>query len=660
MSIVLQPLEQLDLPKRLMPDAYTSQGKLINLPSNFVISRKKDGEVLSCYGDNRWNLTPYKSNPKHTALISFDKINDISIIVEAKRLMFLIMVMGIGRGGSSLSTNTLITHYFHQAILPVALFAQSKKRSLSGVLSNNKLIKEFADSFVSNKSWLRPFSSFLSILDQVNNDESGISYNFDKELQEYLWHQNRKIRNTTSKQTEIIPTRILSESIHQRWEQIKEIESMLPALLEFANNIIESKHFALSIASYKKSKRSECSLWSDVVKEYGLESFFDKYQVKTRQQFRRFIKQLQGTCKHLIHAYTGMRDMEAISLTTDCFESINLDGRRIVRLIGITTKLEGRQCTTKWATTKELERVINLLTSFSVLIRKHVDTADVSLPLFISSKLFSPVLNETKKLKFSYQFQAKDQLPLDWERLKINKDDLKELKEIEIFREWDSEDRFQVGEPWYFKSHQYRRSLVVYAIQSGLVSLGSLQIQLKHLFKEMTLYYGNGAASAKKLFAIDENHIANTMNTIKPEIDALSYIKQVILTDEKLYGAHGQFIEKRIKPSLQNSIFTLEDKLNSIKRFRKGEIAYKDTSLGSCITLTPCESRLMGSIIACMSCDSAVHTIKKIDSVIQIQEEFLELLDKSSVEYRSEVKDLEILIDYRDKIKKEEHEHSIE
>ncbi|MGI2228231.1 hypothetical protein [Shewanella frigidimarina] len=50
--------------------------------------------------------------------------------------------------------------------------------------------------------------------------------------------------------------------------------------------------------------------------------------------------------------------------------------------------------------------------------------------------------------------------------------------------------------------------MAVYAAQSGLVSMGSLQQQLKHLLKEVTFYYANGAENSSGLFSLGDKHIA--------------------------------------------------------------------------------------------------------------------------------------------------------
>lgn len=133
---------------------------------------------------------------------------------------------------------------------------------------------------------------------------------------------------------------------------------------------------------------------------------------------------------------------------------------------------------------------------------------------------------------------------MDYNDLKITDSDKKEIQEIEFNRNYKD---IEIGKAWRFRSHQYRRSLAVYSIQSGIVSLGALQIQLKHQFREMTLYYSNGASYAKKLFNIPRDHIANDFDQIKPELETLAYIKEVLFSEDKLYGGHGKFVENNLK-----------------------------------------------------------------------------------------------------------------
>ena len=177
---------------------------------------------------------------------------------------------------------------------------------------------------------------------------------------------------------------------------------------------------------------------------------------------------------------------------------------------------------------------------------------------------------------------------------------------------------------------------------------------MKHLFREMTLYYGNGASYARKLFDIPKEHIANDLDALKPELDTLAYIKNVIFSDEKLFGAHGSFVENNTKQNNHKfKTYFLENRDKTLKQFKNGEIAYKETALGGCIATEACDSRLTRSITACFDCHGGILKKSKVDNVIQKQKEFISFLDPSSIEYRTEVEDLNKLEELKSKLIKE-------
>ena len=303
-------------------------------------------------------------------------------------------------------------------------------------------------------------------------------------------------------------------------------------------------------------------------------------------------------------------------------------------------------------TKKGLIIPIKILKSISIIIGKHHNLENSNLPLFISTSLLG---RSTGNLNAT-DFRKENELHINFDLLKIKEEDIKELEDIEIFRDWRNDKEFEINTKWNIKSHQYRRSLAVYSIQSGLVSLGGLQIQMKHLFKEMSLYYSNGASFAKKLFDIPKTHIANDIYESKHEINALSFIKNFILSDEKLFAVQGTFIERNIKHNiLDKPTYLLMNRDKTIEQFKKGEIAFKETALGGCTSTEACDSRLTRSIIACINCDSGILKESKLNNVINRQEDFLKILDKNSIEYRTEFEDLKLLKDYQSKLIKDEN-----
>ena len=212
------------------------------------------------------------------------------------------------------------------------------------------------------------------------------------------------------------------------------------------------------------------------------------------------------------------------------------------------------------------------------------------------------------------------------------------------------EKQFQIGSIWRITSHQYRRTLAYYCRQSGLVKLTTLKRQLKHITREMSLYYAGGNEFSD-LFS-DSDHFLKLYDNSKGEVDALAYICDIIFSDEALYGGHGRHVERFNKPSKNVKMNSILNNTRSeiMDKFKKGSLAYKETALGACVTTDPCEQKLLGIISACLSCPKAVVKQSKLKNVIDKQQGFLDSLNVASIEYRTEKFELEELIEYHKKI----------
>ncbi len=619
---------------------------------DFIISRDKDGKVLSSYKDNVWNLRTYVSNPSQHGIIDFENRIESSNISDVKKLMFLLIVFGSGRNGSQYSVETL-GHYFNDVMVPLSKFALENKTTITKIIENNILLNSYINNKCSNLGKVQCLSSTLVFLDNLSNRSTQINFQRNKNIFELL---KSKINDFSAEhhQTSIIPSRILAESIRQRWIQIEEIETNLTNLIKFLDMYIESERFASGETMINKYKW-DCNKtlqWKEAINFYQLNNLFKKYSLKNRINFKGFITKIQGTCKHLLHAYTGMRNGEMLNTQSNCLESVSTNSG-ICRIISTTSKFTGTNQNAKWITSKEVERIIFILKSINQVIAKHYNLNLNDLPLFLSGNIFveKRKIRANENIRAKRKFDKKDELPLDYSLLRLTIEDIQEIEEIDFNKNIRD---LEIELPWEFKTHQYRRSLAIYSIQSGLVSLGALQIQMKHLFREMTLYYGNGASYARKLFDIPKDHIAYELDTLKPELDTLAYIKNVIFSDEKLFGVHGNFVENNTKQNNHEfKTYFLENRDKTLKQFKNGEIAYKETALGGCIATEACDSRLIRSITACFDCHGGVLKKSKVDNVIQKQKEFISFLDPSSIEYRTEVEDLNKLEELKSKLIKE-------
>lgn len=616
-------------------DKYESEDQdIIQLDNKFIVSRNVEGKPLSRYGDDKWILSPYKK--RHGSLINFDLISKTNRDT-AKRLMFIVLLYGRGRSGAMLSPSTVVNNYFTSSVKSLDNFADKKNISIEKTLENENYLHAYIRDNLKSLSRTTGLTGLIRVLNRISSKRSGIAYVNNDEINEHLSKLIKKYKEKIN-QTEIIPTSILSGTLQERWIQIDEI-------------IQKEKNLAKLIRKYFKNEELfNPKNWHKSVASCGLVNLFKKYNVQKSMNLPLFFKKIQGTCKHLIIAYSGMRNEEAETLLTDCLEVVNdLKSGSVTRLIGSTTKLHGYEKDVKWVTSKEIEKPIGVLLNITKTIARANKLNQKNLPLFISTGFFQ---QKGRMNLFASYFTSKDQLPLSKESLTIKEEDIVQLEEIEVFRDWRGDEEFEVGKLWNIKMHQYRRSLAVYAVQSGLVSLGGLQLQMKHLLREMTLYYSSGASLAKNIFDDSKQHIAKDMREIKTEIDALSYIKNVLFSDEKLYGTHGTFIENNVKDTSQDKKnFILENREQMIEKFKNGELSYKETAIGSCVSSEACNYRLVRSIYACAGCDSGVIQESKLNNVIEKQKEFIgKYLEQGSVEYRTEIDDLKILEEFKNKL----------
>jgi hypothetical protein len=225
----------------------------------------------------------------------------------------------------------------------------------------------------------------------------------------------------------------------------------------------------------------------------------------------------------------------------------------------------------------------------------------------------------------------------------ITNEDLIELESIDPHRAWRSEMEFQLGTPWPFATHQLRRSLVLYAQRSGLVSLPSLKRQLQHITVEMSQWYVKGAAFAINFVDDDPDsykmHVAHDWRVAKPESEALAFLRDVVFSEEELFGGAGSFEQGKKDRG------EFVDREVTIARFRRGEVAYRETPLGGCTKIGQCDQVGLKIVdTACLrGCQNMVGKMSRLDSVIKRQESLVSALSPDTVEFRMENSDLQAL-----------------
>ena len=631
------------------PDSFQLNSKNITCPSQtFVISRNTDGVVLSTYGDaTYWDLTPYRTAASQDTKLFWNNI-PYQMVDEAKWLTFImIYLVSTGRAGA-LTVGTLSN--YHKVIKKLCHYASEESLTVTEVLASEQNVTKFIKSKINTGSLLTYFIALLGHLFELGEKQTGIPTLGLKVITDI-----RALRETIPehKQHPVIPPRIFSGFLSELWSLIFSFKKIQAPLISLIEKCVENKIYGRRQKPKNIEKYGIELNFSEAVEFHGLTSEVDKLGIKSLTNIHGYILAIQDAGRYLLHAYSGMRYSELLSLMLNCLSIEKSKHGNIVRLLGKTSKLVGQRKTTAWITSKESETIVEVLQSIAKLVTHDQDFSAEELILFPSPSYLGFVgakRSSTACLPHNHTSSTLWRF-INIKEIEINNEDLNFLEIIDCSRAWRMEDQFKIGERWSFSSHQFRRTLAYYCRQSGLVKLSTLKRQLKHITREMSLYYAHGNEYSE-LFDTNE-HFYNEYDRSKPEVDTLAYVLELLFSEEDLHGSHGNHIERFNKPkNEQQKVKILTNRGDIVKKFKNGGLAYKETALGACTTTSPCNQKLLGNISACIKCTDAVLKPSKVQNVINYQRNFVESLDRNSIEYRTEKMELEALLLQQNKMVK--------
>ena len=175
----------------------------------------------------------------------------------------------------------------------------------------------------------------------------------------------------------------------------------------------------------------------------------------------------------------------------------------------------------------------------------------------------------------------------DLERLRITPEDLK----LARLATPSLPEEYQVGAVWPLAWHQLRRTGAVNMQASGLVSDASLQYQLKHVTRAMSLYYGQNHSRMRLEEKAHTLYVRTMYETLGRELQQL--------TSERFVSPHG---DKRKAEIVR--LISPEDAKKMIGLAKKGVVACRSIILGVCSSREPCPYGGIDNIAHCGGGDS--------------------------------------------------------
>lgn len=647
------------IPSELLPDKYSPNVGKISIDKNFVISRDALGKPLSRYSDKYWDFSTYRIGKGNTRTY-FDKHllskgTKRSQLAELHRkLLFSIMYYS----SRSYSASTLMSR--HYVIRSLMITVENLNLEISEIGQDDRLIEKVVLANAKKTVFLQAILDFFAELQSIPTLYLDIPHLSQRGFNSI----KRAIQEKPeSKQYAVIPQRLYLNLILGVENILTDFEPISEKLYSFLKMAGEDKAYARAdTTQYNKYKLIASDAQPNfeiAASQHKLLNWTKERGINSLAGIVKYITYIQIAAKLGIHIFTGMRDSEAAHLTLDCLKVMKLGGKKVHILLGGTSKLSGQHIEASWVATKEAARAVEAATSVAkiIAVSANINIEDsANSPLFLSPAILPFIGNshQNENPHFNHPVAKLDvvsELPrlcsLFSIDLKITEADIADMYITDPCRSWHDEQSFSLGKPWPLSSHQLRRSLAMYAANSGLVTLPSLKRQLKHISQEMTLYYARNSAFSPSFSK--HGHISSEFSAQQDEVTTIALLKKVFHDDIRLFGVGGQALE-RVKETIHKPLF-FSDKTETLKKVRNGELAFRETLLGGCIEPKSCSQGSFIAITSCINCKSAIFdssSLEKIKVAISAVELEIELAKLGSFEHSaalSQLSDLKRLLD---------------
>lgn len=631
-------------------------------PADFVICRDVNGVPTAVYGGNTWDLNPVRLKANTVSLISFDRIFDevdaerTSLVEEVRYLLFCVyFYVRTGKLGR-VSVSTLIK-YFTVLRIAARYCYDQKSNPLIGALSLQQLF--------SNPAYLDGYSHWI-----IKNDFGETTRKGTRSILNYMvaigeqrlgyklhgvFHLRFGVDDKTSNQTPIIPTRIYLGLINFSGDWLDFLYDNREALEAFIRSFDNPL--------YGHSQRTQDSIVSDLssyeldfkqaVLSHRLENVFaDDLSCGQRNHLSGAILKIQWILKTVIHLYTGMRDQEVMRLPYNCVSDeevvaatvddvgVTRDRPMIVQVLSTTTKFTGYRKDAAWLATDEVVRAVEVARCICRGLSALFKVSPEDMPLFLTPAIINYSDTKIGVSKLNYENKPN--------RLKqfhsITEADFQELQASDPGRDFSLESKFQIGSPWPFLTHQFRRSLAFYGRNSGFISLPTLRKQFKHLTTQMSRYYGNNFERLKTIFGyydpeveefiLPKNHVLFEYQAGVPMSIAYDLLDHAFGSDSPIFGGTGTYISNQRKKLEQGDIHIADVRKETEKLAAEGKISCRPTLLGSCTYAGKCESYLLGDAAPCTSCADGIIEKDKLERAIADNEADLALYEPGSGEFQ--------------------------
>ncbi|MBV6552463.1 hypothetical protein KTN00_15805 [Acinetobacter soli] len=605
---------------------------------NTPITFDKEGNVLSVFKDDFWDLSAIQTSYAYTSVLDFtkEKTGLNSDTLYHIKLILYYELFCAKKMKDTITFRTLTARY--GIYKRIATTFQGSNSSFLNMRKNGIAEKKSLSYLSLNKKLtIKYYAAAYQVINAVGVFFGINGFGCDDQFIDKILQLSEKALAKT-KQTALIPSRIYSEFIRSGLDVFEKFHNSLDVL----KNVFLNGHY--SNISY--STTCHPYLFRRFIEKYNLEQFADDFNIRTAYDLTDYIARMQTIGFMLVACFSGMRKSEILTLGIDCLDVKRLQDKEIYTLNGYTSKTSasGLKRTT-WITSSLIAPVINVLKEIVVMGKAYRNQQGSYLNTNIDKyPLFARVFfnKETGELTGNHPlFDCPPMLVTTTidrsvkqliKNIEFRSEDLEELNKFNPLIDWCEEYDLEIGKNWKFRTHQFRRSLVVYGIRSGMIQLTVLKKQLQHLSLDMTAYYGNYSGSSNNLF---EEQLIHDFREEKIRYEFSQYEEKVLDTNDVLFGGEGTRLH--ISKRSENAPEYLVNKEKTLQYFKEGRLSYKKTPLGGCARQGSCNRLGFSYITACIDCkDSIFDSSSKValNKTKQAYKERLVKYEENSITYK--------------------------
>ncbi|MBA6100318.1 MULTISPECIES: hypothetical protein [Pseudomonas] len=473
-----------------------------------------------------------------------------------------------------------------------------------------------------------------------------------------------KADSSSRGQTAYIPPRIWTYQVNRLREVLSDFLSNRDGIEKCYLHCLEiySKHYNGLENAFTSNKRPPFSNpgprageqqmaryagpFSEIAKKYGIYDLLIKWLIKPGEimdGMGRGVPTLSGFLTLVTYCGIGyilnfsmMRIKEAWDLRSSCFTT-ELDSSfgNIHIIQGATTKTI-QDDDARWITSPSAKLAVDALSCIAklrlVCAQQHptllVDPQDILDPWLVV-RAYEPWANAVDLQKStsvrpnyaSYRSIIELYPKLfDCSEITITTSDLEIARQITPTLD---ESKYATGKFWPFSWHQLRRTGAVNMQESDLVSDPSMQYQLKHATRAMSLYYGKGYSALRLNKSARSEFLSTMYEMLSAKICSLESDRFISMTSPARK-------ESIIQPIRMLDLKSIE------KAVKKGEISWRPTLLGGCTKSGFCPYGGIDNIIRCAGgdgrgpCVDGIIDIDKRDKLSSLSQFLAKRIDQSS------------------------------